>query len=110
MGGEVGIAAPFAGLAEQIRFGSEHGVAESWDQMTNRPEFKCLQPGDKEAIRELGVFLGSTDRIDQMLKITQCQEKLKLGLIRAEDDCVKRIGLYRYLGFAAGAVAVLLLV
>lgn len=62
------------------------------------------------SLESLACFLGSTDRMDQALKITLCQEKLKLNLVRAEDDCNKRIGLYRYLGFAVGALLVLLLV
>lgn len=109
-GEESGFDAAFKDLAEQIAFGSEYSVTEMWNQMIARPEFGELQPTDKDAIKELGLFLGSSDRTDQAAKISICQEKLKLNLIHAEEDCDKRIGIYRYLGFASGALVVLLLV
>lgn len=106
---EAGLIKVFKQAANDLRYGTDHQVAEVWQELIHQPEFKGLRPVDVRELQELGMYLGSTDQQDQLAKISNCQERLKFHLNQAEADLQKNAGLARYLGFASGAVLVLLL-
>lgn len=95
--------------AGELKFGSGKGVAEVWEQLVfSRAEF--LTNGDLEILLGLGNYLGSTDRADQVNRIKVCMANLELNLKEAESKKKTKSNLYRYLGFACGAVVVLWLI
>jgi stage III sporulation protein AB len=94
-------------LASRVEYGSEMGTAEAWRQFVMETGPGSLSKSDNAILTDLGGYLGSTDRDDQIAKIKASRERLEYNLENAEDERKKRTGLYRYLGFAAGAVLVL---
>lgn len=101
---------PIAKLAEATGYGSEEDLNEIWEHFLQEPVFCSLKQSDLLILRELGNYLGRTDRFNQLERIDYCREKLKLCLAEAEAECLKNVNLYRYLGFALGSLVVLLLV
>ncbi len=97
-------------LAQQLSFGSEYSVAEAWTILTEQLTAAGMHPADCRILQELGQYLGSTERTDQMQKIKACQNRLEGNLARAEQEMERRTRIYRYLGFAAGAIIVLWLI
>ncbi len=97
-------------LAQRLSFGSEYSVAEAWTILTGQLAAAGMEPSDNRILQELGQYLGSTERTDQMQKIKACQNRLEGNLARAEQESERRTRIYRYLGFAAGAIIVLWLI
>jgi stage III sporulation protein AB len=105
--GRQSLTAGFQRLAQLIAYGSEVGVPEAWDVMVQENCSQVLSRDDCEILRSLGFYLGNTDREDQAQKIAATRLRLEANLADAELQAGKRIRLYRYLGFAAGAMVVL---
>jgi stage III sporulation protein AB len=101
---------PIIKLARATGYGSEEDLNEIWERFLREPVFNNLKQTDLQILRELGNYLGRTDRLNQLERIDYCREKLKLCLTEAETECRKNVNLYRYLGFALGSLVVLLLV
>lgn len=97
----------FERMAQAIAFGADSSVAEAWVRLIAGLQPEQLSREDGRVLLELGQYLGSTDREDQVKKIRVCQSRLESHLAEAELDVKKRTRLYRYLGFAAGAIVVL---
>ena len=96
----------FRKAADQLEFGSGRGVADVWEGLA-LARSGLLQAADLRALLELGGYLGSTDRCDQLNKIKACKAHLELQLREAEQKRTMKTSLYRYLGFALGAAVVL---
>lgn len=105
--GEQDLKSAFSRLARKTGYGSESDVGEVWNQLLAEPAFSVLIPEDLRLLKELGFFLGSTECRDQLAKINGCQDGLRYHLGLAEAERRKKVGLYRYLGFASGAILVL---
>jgi stage III sporulation protein AB len=97
----------FRRMARTIAFGADSSVAEAWTALVTGLLPEKLRPEDGQVLLELGSYLGVTDREDQVKKIRTCQSRLEGNLAGAELEVKKRTNLYRYLGFAAGAIVVL---
>ncbi len=96
-------------VAQNIGFGSDYNIAELWESLLNEQGMAALSKEDTAVLKELGAYLGSTDREDQVSKIEAACAGLEINLKMADSDIVKRVRLYRYFGFAAGAVLVCML-
>ena len=96
-------------MAVAVQFGSDQDVAELWGGFLHEKQMEVLSPEDREALGEMGSYLGSTDRQDQLERIKVCRARLESNLELANLDITKRVRLYRYLGFAIGAVIVCLI-
>lgn len=96
----------FRKMAVKLSFGSGSGVAEVWEQLV-WARSNLLSAADLTVLLELGGYLGSTDRLDQLNKIKACKANLESQLQEAERKRVAKTSLYRYLGFALGAAVVL---
>lgn len=104
------IANSFAELARRLEFGSSVDLGEIWQLFLQRTGSNILNSSDYFILNEIGNYLGSTDREDQRERIGLYQTRLQNNLTMAESDQHKRLNLYRYLGFAAGAILVLCLI
>ncbi|NLW45899.1 MAG: hypothetical protein GXY86_00950 [Firmicutes bacterium] len=99
-----------AKIAQNIGFGSDYNITELWEGFINEKTMTALIKDDRAVLKELGVYLGSTDRQDQVARIEGARAGLQLNLEAADLERVKGVRLYRYFGFAVGAVLVCLLV
>ncbi len=100
----------FNWLATSLVFGSDQDLEEAWNRFLTETGSGILEKNDILILRELGSYLGTTDRDDQLEKIKNCRANLEINLQSAEAERNKRTGLYRYLGFAMGALLVLWLI
>lgn len=96
-------------IAQNIGFGSDFNIAELWDAFLNEKRMEVLIKEDIAVLKEVGAYLGSTDREDQIDRIEAARSRLEINLETADVDKARRVRLYRYFGFAAGAVLVCLL-
>jgi stage III sporulation protein AB len=102
------IARLFAELATTAEYGSPVGFTAGWKVLLAQARWKSLKPPEREILQQLGMFLGGTDRRDQLAKLNAGQVHLEQTLATATTEQRRQVGLYRYLGFAAGATLVLL--
>jgi stage III sporulation protein AB len=102
--------AVFKKSAGLVEFGSGAELSEVWSKTIAQTGSLSLTTSDYAALYELGNYLGSTDREDQCERIKLCQSRLQTNLQIAEIDRDRKKNLYRYLGFAAGALLVLFLI
>lgn len=93
-------------IAQNIGFGSDYNIAELWEEFINEKGMAVLLKEDRAILKELGAYLGSTEREDQVARIEAARAGLRLNLEAADSDRARRVRLYRYFGFAAGAVLV----
>jgi stage III sporulation protein AB len=100
----------FEKLARSVTFGSGAELKGAWRNYPVQAGSGFLNQSDFLILNELGDYLGSTDREDQCEKIKLCQSRLQNNLNLAETDQHKKLNLFRYLGFATGAVLVLCLI
>ncbi len=96
-------------IAENIGFGSDFNLADLWDNFLKEPGMGVLLKEDLAVLKEMGTYLGSTDREDQIQKIEAARLRLEINLETANINIMKQVRLYRYFGFAAGAALVCLL-
>jgi stage III sporulation protein AB len=97
----------FRQLAASVEYGAAVGWADGWRELLAAPRWKCLKAVEKEVLQQLGLFLGGTERQDQLAKLNGAKLSLEQLLLTAVDEERKQVSLYRYLGFAAGAMLVL---
>lgn len=100
----------FTWLASSLEFGSDEDFETAWRRLLAQTGLGILHKNDYLALNELGNYLGSTDRNDQLAKFNTCRASLAINLQAAELEQSKRTRIYRYLGFALGAVIVLWLI
>jgi stage III sporulation protein AB len=103
------LALSLAKIAQNIGFGSDYNITQLWEGFINEKEMTVLLKEDRAILKELGLYLGSTDREDQAARIEGARIGLQLNLEGADLDRSKGVRLYRYFGFAAGAVLVCML-
>lgn len=96
-----------ARLASAVEYGSELGTKEAWEDFVNEIKLNILTKSDCSILSDLGSFLGSTDRDDQLARLKAITGRLEYSLGSAESEQKKKVELYRYLGFVTGAVLVL---
>jgi stage III sporulation protein AB len=97
----------FFGLGSALEYGSDHDLETAWAEFLAQAAWRDLKSDDREILRQLGAFLGATDRKDQLAKLASCQTRLERQLQSAETARRKQVGVCRYLGFAAGVILVL---
>lgn len=102
---EVGRA--FSELAAAVGYGSAREFSDVWQGFVTAEIWRALKPPELQTLRELGTFLGSTGREDQLVKLNACRSLLEQLLQAAETEQRQQTGLYRYFGFAAGVTLVL---
>ncbi len=103
------IAVPLKKISQNIGFGSDFNITDLWDGFINEKGMAALLKEDITILKEMGAYLGSTDREDQIKRIETARVGLELNLENADLDKAKRVRLYRYFGFAAGAMLACLL-
>jgi len=96
----------FTYLASRLDYGTGFTVAELWEELLAK-QSRVLHHNDLLILGELGNYLGTTDRQDQLEKLQLCQARLTQNLESAKDKRDRQVGIYRYLGFAAGSIIVL---
>lgn len=104
------IAVSLEKISQNIGFGSDFNIEELWEGWLHAPDMGALTKEDRAVLRELGIYLGSTDREDQLARIAAARERLELNLAAADLKKAQQVRLYRYFGFAAGAAVVCLLI
>ncbi len=100
----------FSKLAESLQFGTSEDFQTNWHLFLRETGEGVFAKEDYLVLTELGNYLGSTNREDQLAKLKTCQASLMVNLQSAECEQRKRTRLYRYLGFAIGAIVVLWLI
>lgn len=97
--------------AQRLRSGGGVTVGTAWEAAleTLRAE-SVLPPADREILRQLGPFLDGTGKDDQHRSLVWVRQELEEALAQARADQEKNARLWRYLGFAAGAALVLVLI
>jgi stage III sporulation protein AB len=97
----------FRQLAASVEYGAAVGWADGWQELLAADRWRSLKPAEKEVLQQLSLFLGSTQRQDQLAKLTGTKQNLEQLLLAATAEERKQVRLYRYLGFAAGTMLVL---
>jgi stage III sporulation protein AB len=97
----------FTALGSALEYGSDRDLETAWAWFLTQAAWRDLKSGDREVLRQLGTFLGATDRKDQLAKLDSCKIRLERQLQNAETARRKQVGVQRYLGFAAGVILVL---
>ncbi len=103
------LASSFEHLAKQLDYGNGVTVVELWSEIL-RKQSRILKLNDLTILNELGNYLGTTDRQDQLEKLQLCQARLRQNLESANEQQQRQAGIYRYLGFAMGSIIVLWLI
>ena len=84
-------------------------AGEAWQKTIQSCREKLVLAGpDWVILEDLGCNLGTTDREHQLKAIREGIERIKIQETAAEEQTAKNEKLYRYLGMAAGTLAVLL--
>lgn len=96
-------------LADSIGYGTAFDIGMIWRDFLRKSGGDILATGDIIILTDLGNYLGGTGREDQGSKLEFCKLALKHNLQLAEAERDRKTGLFRYTGFAVGAVLVLLL-
>ena len=96
-------------LADSIGYGTSFEIDVVWRDFLHKSSGDMLATGDITILTDLGNYLGGTDREDQGSKLEFCKLALKHNLQLAEAERDRKTGVFRYSGFAVGAVLVLLL-
>lgn len=107
---EYGLDDVFKDLAKCVEYGSENNLAQAWKSLLKEDRFRFLHANDFMVLYEIGNFIGTSDRQDQLQHIEACRERLRLNLDQAEIEQKKNVGIFRYLGFAVGTVVVLFII
>ncbi len=100
----------FTKLSKSLEFGTSQDFETTWHLFLRETGEGMFVKEDYLVLGELGNYLGITNREDQLAKLKTCQASLVMNLQLAEREQSKRTRLYRYLGFAIGAIIVLWLV
>jgi stage III sporulation protein AB len=100
----------FIKLMQSLEFGTDGDFKTAWGLFLVETGEGVLVKEDFLVLYDLGNYLGSTDRLDQLAKLKTCHASLTLNLQSAEHDRNKQTRIYRYLGFAIGAITVLWLI
>jgi stage III sporulation protein AB len=100
-----------AGIFKELAIAVEYGAAGEtgviWGRLLSRNFTGRLHEADRLILQELGSYLGSTDRERQIEQLKTSQLRLEVNFRAAESERTQKVGLFRYLGFAIGAVLVL---
>jgi stage III sporulation protein AB len=107
--GKAEIGRLFRELAADVTYGSAVVWTEAWRKLLAAPRWQNLKEPEREVLEQLGLFLGSTERQDQLEKLNGAKHSLEQILLTATADERKQVGLYRYLGFAIGVMLVLVI-
>jgi stage III sporulation protein AB len=84
-------------------------AGEAWQRaIQNCREQLVLAGPDWMILEDLGCNLGTTDREHQLKAVREGIERVKIQETAVEEQAAKNEKLYRYLGMAAGTLAVLL--
>lgn len=84
-------------------------AAEAWDKALRKYyPGTALKPGDLAVLHNLGASLGISDREDQIKHLHLAMEQIESETVGAEDESVRNVKLWRYLGFIGGLLVVLL--
>ncbi|NLW09514.1 MAG: hypothetical protein GX036_06610 [Firmicutes bacterium] len=84
-------------------------AGEAWQKTIQNCREKLVLAGpDWMILEDLGCNLGTTDREHQLKAVREGIERIKIQETAVEEQAVKNEKLYRYLGMAAGTLAVLL--
>lgn len=104
------VAGLFRDVATLLCNRSGETVEEAWAKALDRfASRSALRDEDIAALAELGAVLGVSDCEDQVRHLALVVERLKVQGLRADEEARKNVRLWRYLGFCAGAAAVLVL-
>ncbi|HEX3045679.1 MAG TPA: stage III sporulation protein AB [Bacillota bacterium] len=107
--GDREMAGIFQEFATAVEYGASGEIGDIWGRLLSRNFTGRLQEADRLILQELGSYLGSTDRERQIEQLKTSQLRLEVNFRAAETERNQKVGLFRYLGFAIGAVLVLFL-
>lgn len=108
-----GVTEPVAGfvtlVSEQIILGTPAGTA--WEQCCRQWEEKlCLNNDDWLILHNVGIGLGTTDRVEEKKKLNLACARLESAEREAAVQGQKLAKIWGYLGFMAGIAITLLIV
>ena len=84
-------------------------AGEAWQKAIQSCREKLVLAGpDWMILEDLGCNLGTTDQEHQLKAVREGIERIKIQETAVEEQAAKNEKLYRYLGMAAGTLAVLL--
>lgn len=84
-------------------------VKEAWDRALELFASRTvLDKADISILRQLGTYLGMSDREDQAKHLHLAMEQLKLEAANAAEKAKTHVKLWNYLGFLSGLLLVIL--
>ncbi|MBM7855480.1 stage III sporulation protein AB [Desulfohalotomaculum tongense] len=108
---ESSVAGLFALTREQLLNGEGITAREAWDEALKQfYRSSAIKAGDAAVLKALGAGLGISDREDQVKHLRLAREQLKIETAKAEEEAVRNVKLYNYLGFLGGLTIVLILI
>lgn len=102
------VRALFAGAAARLRAARGTTAAEAWRAALAEAEPRSAWSAeDIVPIRQLGDQLGRSDAADQVRHIESCVRRLRAAEVEARRGLERRVRMWLYLGFLAGAGVIL---
>ncbi|MFZ5898574.1 MAG: stage III sporulation protein AB [Bacillota bacterium] len=100
----------FVYARDELAAGKGITAADAWQRAIGAfvPD-SALKGEDVAALRGLGPILGGSGREDQVRHIRLTVEHLKVVRVRAEEEALKNVRLWQYLGFLGGIAVVLVI-
>ncbi|MFZ5901379.1 MAG: stage III sporulation protein AB [Bacillota bacterium] len=100
----------FGYARDELATGTGITAADAWQKAIDAfvPD-SALQGEDVGVLRGLGPVLGGSGCEDQVRHIRLTMEHLKATRIRAEEEALKNVRLWQYLGFLGGIAIVLVI-
>ena len=108
---EPGVSLLFFRTREMLLTGEGITAWEAWSRALQ--EFynsSAINGSDLSVLKALGTTIGISDREDQVKHLRLAREQLKIEAAKAEEDAVKNVKLYNYLGFLGGLTIVLIFI
>lgn len=108
---EKGVAVLFATARDKLLMGDGLTAQEAWEESLQVfYQHSAITTGDLAILKALGAGLGISDRADQVKHLHLAREQLRIEALKAEDEAVKYVKLYHYLGFLGGLTIVIIFI
>ncbi|MEG6615890.1 stage III sporulation protein SpoIIIAB [Peptococcaceae bacterium 1198_IL3148] len=84
---------------------------EAWEDAVGQYyRNSAINNSDLTVLKNLGANLGISDREDQVKHLHLAMEQLKIEAAKAEEEAVKNVKLYNYLGFLGGLTIIIIFI
>lgn len=100
----------FSSASEGMRTGKGFTAEEAWGNALARlAQVTSLKRDDIDVLKELGAFLGISDRDDQEKHMRLTAEQMRRQIEKAENEARTNVKLWNYLGLSSAVVLVMIL-